>query len=547
MTDRTELGQVLPLAAIFMTALLLMAALAVDVTSVLSSERFYTTTAEAAALAGAQDLQKATSRQIEETERTRSRDHAMSVLVNRLEATSTPTAGTCDPENDIVDCALPGTPYLVSIQTPSPSCVTCEPFRSVQVTIRNPAHGLTFAGLVGQNDWNVEADAVAGLQFSGKYAIQTLRPPDPQPNGADQNRQNISIDGTNTWVNVTRGDVGTNTSVSTTSGGRITLDSAAGYRIEHIDDIVPDPWNQVNGLPEGKLLLRLIPDPGYMIADFDGLPDPSQGKPKAPTYARQEDGRWDATYGPDACPARGTEGFPPAEVVPGEPEYAAYLDDPALEVTCYLPGVYMDPQGFVVNQNTEVAYLLPGAYYFGSKGISVTGTLLGGLVANEPGVVLVVPQDANFTGNNSVAIILNQGNEACDANECRAAPAEDWSGDAVVSPDGLGLTIQIPRDPTNDICFDDVTPLNVNACTNGNNTLNLPGTGNLSISGVIYAPSDNIQFNGNNTSQIGEVGQIIAWTATYGGGAKLNQVYPEPDQVGTVRLDAACTASEVCN
>jgi hypothetical protein len=177
----------------------------------------------------------------------------------------------------------------------------------------------------------------------------------------------------------------------------------------------------------------------------------------------------------------------------------------------------------------------------------VTGTLLGGLVANEPGVVLVVPQDADFTGNNSVAIVLNQGNEACDANECRAAPAVDWSGDEVVSPDGLGLTIQIPRDPTSDICFDGVTPLNVKACTTGNNTLNLPGNGNLSISGVIYAPSDNIQFNGDNTSQIGEVGQIIAWTATYGGGAKLNQVYPEPDQVGTVRLDAACTASEVCN
>jgi len=552
MTNRKERGQVLPLAALFMTALMLMAALAIDVTSVLSSERFYTTTAEAAALAGAQDLQQATSRVLTNTERGHSRGHAMSVLVARLGATSTPTSGNCTTTSDITECALPGTPYLVSVQTPSPSCVTCEPNRSVQVTIRNPAHRLTFAGLAGQTDWNVEADAVAGLQFAGKYAIQTLRPPHPLPNNTDQNRENISVDGTNTWVNVLRGDVGTNTSAYTTAGGRISLDSANGYRIEHIDDIVPDPWNQVNGLPEGKQLLRLIPDPSYMIADFDGLPDPSQGKPKAPAYGRQEDGRWDTVTGDtNACPARGTNGFPPAQVEDDNgvlvDEYASFLDDPALTVTCYLPGVYQDPLGFRVTQNDEVAYLLPGAYYFDKKGASIGGTLLGGLVADEPGVVLVIPQDADFAGNNSQAIRLNQGNEACDANDCRAEPAVDWSGDEVATPDGLAITLQVPRDPDNDICFDDVTPLDVVACTNGNNTLNLPGNGNLSIAGVVYAPSDNAQINGNNTSQVGEVGQLITWTVTYGGGAKLNQVYPEPDQVGTVRLDSACTANEVCN
>jgi hypothetical protein len=546
MIDRNELGQVLPLTAVSMTALMLIAALAIDVTSVLSAERFYATTAEAAALAGGQDLQQGTSRLVTSAERKQSRDHAMSVLVDQLGATSTPSAGACATTSDTMGCALPGTPYLVSIQTPSPSCVTCEPNRSVQVTIRNPSYGLTFAGLAGQSDWNVEANAVAGLQFTGKYAIQTLRPPDPLPNGTDQHRENISVDGTNTWVNVPQGDVGTNTSAYTTAGGRISLDSSAGYRIEHIDDIVPDPWNQVNGLPEGKLLLRLIPDPAYMIADFDGLPDPSQGKPKAPEYSRQEDGRWDAVYGPDACPARGTEGFTPA-TVDGQDEYESFLDDPGLDVVCYLPGVYMDNQGFNVQQNTDVAYLLPGAYYFGGKGITVGGTLMGGLVANEPGVVLVVPQTADFAGNNSVAILLNQGNEDCTQNGCRATAAVDWSGEVVATPDGLVLTIEVPRDPANDICFDGVTPQNVNACTNGNSTLNLPGNGNLSVSGVVYAPSDNAQINGNNTSQIGEVGQLIAWTVTYGGGAKLNQVYPEPDQVGIVRLDAACTALEICN
>ncbi len=529
MTDRNELGQVLPITAIFMTSLLLIAALAIDVTGVLSAERFYTTTADAAALAGGQDLQQAKSRLLTATDRTRARDHAMSVLVERLGATSTPSAGNCGTTGDVTNCVLPGTPYLVSIETPSPSCVTCEPHRSVQVTVRNPSYGLTFAALVGQTSWNVEATAVAGLKFSGKYAVQTLRPPHPLPNSIDQNRENISVDGTNTWVNVPRGDVGTNTSAFTNSGGMITL--ASGYRIDHLDDITPDPWNQVNGLPEGKLLRNLIPDPNYMIADFGG----------APVFSDQEDGRWDAVAGngPDPCPAPGIDGFPS--------DYKTILEDPSLEVTCYLPGRYMDNHGFNVSQNTKVAYLLPGAYYFGGKGLDVGGTLMGGLVRDANGVVLVIPQDADFAGNNSVAITLNQGDETCMADSCRSLPAIDWALQEVKSSEGLLLTIEVPRDPNNDICFDGVTPLDVAACTTGNNTLNLPGNGNLAVSGVVYAPSDNAQINGNNTSQVGEVGQLIAWTVKYAGGAKLMQIYPEPDQIGILRLDAACTGLEACN
>ncbi len=534
---RNELGQVLPLTALFMTALLLVAALAVDVTGVLSAERFYTTTADAAALAGGQDLQKAKSRAVTTVEYGRARGHAMDVLVERLGATSTPAGSGCEPDFDIVGCALPGTPYLVSIKTPSPSCVDCEPARSVQVTIRNPSYGLTFARLAGQANWNVQATAVAGLQFSGRYAVQTLRPPHPLPNAIDQNRENISVDGTNTWVDVPRGDVGTNTSAFTNSGGRITL--ASGYRIDHIDDISPDPWNQVNGLPEGKLLRKLIHDPDYLIADFDG--DPADGLPAAPVFSDQEDGRWDAVSGngPGACPAPGTEGFPS--------DYTSILANPAFDVVCYLPGVYMDKQGFNVPQNTDVAYLLPGAYYFGEKGLDVGGTLMGGLVTGANGVVLVVPQDADLAGNNSVALRINQGGETCTEDSCRSLPALDWLGREVKSHEGLLISIEVPRD---DACFGgagSMTPLDIGSCTTSNNTVNLPGNGNLAVSGIVYAPSDNVQVNGDNTSQVGEVGQLIAWTVKYAGGAQLIQNYPQPDQVGTVRLDAACTGVELCN
>ena len=113
----------------------------------------------------------------------------------------------------------------------------------------------------------------------------------------------------------------------------------------------------------------------------------------------------------------------------------------------------------------------------------------------------------------------------------------------MISSEGLLITVAVPRD---EACFSGTTPLDVGTCTTGNSTLNLPGNGNLSVTGVVYAPSDNAQINGDNTNQVGEVGQLIAWTVKYGGGAKLNQIYPEPDQVGVVRLDAACTGLETC-
>ena len=107
----------------------------------------------------------------------------------------------------------------------------------------------------------------------------------------------------------------------------------------------------------------------------------------------------------------------------------------------------------------------------------------------------------------------------------------------------LMLTIEVPRDEG---CFSGTTPLDVDRCTTDNDTINIPGNGNLAVWGVVYAPSDNVKVNGDNTAQVGEVGQLIGWTVTYSGGAKLIQNYPEPAQVGVSRLDAACTGLEPC-
>src|SRR5690349_10120700 len=100
-------GQVLPIFALFLVVLLGFAALAIDVSSALSARRAYRSFADAASLAGSQDLQIGTGRSVSNAARLRARQDAIARLVSLLGATSTPASGNCDPNNDIVDCALP--------------------------------------------------------------------------------------------------------------------------------------------------------------------------------------------------------------------------------------------------------------------------------------------------------------------------------------------------------------------------------------------------------------------------------------------------------
>jgi len=506
-----EAGQVLPIFVGAVIAMLAVAALAIDVSHVYADMRFYRSVTDSASLAGGQDLQVLGTRTVTATERTRARNHALESLVSQLNASSTPSC-SLQLNGDIRGCALPGTPYVVSIETPSPTCVTCDPDRSIQVTLTHSNYRLSVAGVFGQSVWTPTVASVAGLNFASKYALVTLRPPQPLPNGLDQNRADIDVNGTNTRLNIVRGDVGTNTSAVTNSGGRITL--ATGYKIHHYDDIVPDPWwKDLSGNPQGMLITSLIPDPDYMYASFPGT---------TPTFANQ-------AAGVIACPV-GTPDWPTG--------YAAELTG----VTCYRPGIYQ--QAFNVQGAGAKAYLLPGAYRF-DRGIDVRTSLFGGLVAGRQGVVMVIPQSQDLTANNAAHFWINIGSEGCAASACRAAPAVDLAGNQVVTsaPGSLTISIEVTRDSS---CFSGTTP---RLCSdNQNTTLSMPGNGQMQVAGVIYAPSDKVAIAGDNTSQVGVVGQIIAWTVTYSGGARLNQDYPGTEEVGILRLDAACSApTERCN
>jgi hypothetical protein len=511
-TDRSrQRGQVLPFVALMMVVLLGVAGLAIDVSRKYSDLRYDRSAADAASLAGAQDLQ-GTTRAVSSGQQTAARGHALDSLKAEFGATGN---GTCAPTSNIIDCPLPGTRYRISIRTPALACghqgtSTCDPFHSVQVTVRDPAFSTTFARVLGQTTWDVGVTSVSGLAFAAQYAVVTLQAPDPRNNGTDANlNKDMIVNSNNTVLNILTGDVGTNTSATTTNAGRIIL--ADGYYIDHYDDlsIVGLTWSTVNGLPLGQQIPSKIQDPAYMYPSFAG----------APTFATQAAGVTPCT-GPD---------FPGA--------YGSLLNT----AVCYLPGIYTDNQGFRLLANTDVAYLMPGAYSF-PNGMTIRGSLLGGLISNQSGVVLLVPQTKALDANNAVNVLLNAGGVSCNDDSCRATAAVDFAGQQVKTTEGLVLTIEVTRD---DACFNGTDPYNDAAshgCSiNTNTTVGLAGSGQLTIGGVIYGPSDNMRINGNS-SQAGFVGQIISWSVTYTGGSTLNQAYPGPQGPGILRIDPACSA-----
>jgi Flp pilus assembly protein TadG len=518
-STRSE-GQVLPLFALMLIVLFAVAALAIDVSGAYAAQRSYREAADAASLAGAQDLQT-TTRAITASNLHDARQHAYQALQDRFGAGAPASDATCVGNTsqsfdiDFPDCVLSGTQFRFSILTPSHNCVTCVKSRSVQVTLRNPTFELSFAHILGMKSWNVGSTSVAGLSFASKYAVVTLRPPDILPSSLDANRKDIWLKGTNTRVNILHGDVGTNTYVETNSASMLTL--ADGYLIDHVDIINPDGWNKdLAGNPVGRLIPPLIPDPNYTVP-------PRPPDPGAMAYPAQADG---------------LRGVLPLAGCVGAPTGASAL--PA-GTECYKPGVYKSV--FKVGGGAVPgAYLEPGVYFF-DKGVTIGSGkwLSGGLQSSQPGVALVIPQDGpgsfpGFDGTAAEFILVNRGDATCNDNSCRSLPALDVNGNEVKTPEGFALSIIVPRDES---CFTATTP---QLCSdNQNHTIKLAGNGTLTVGGVIYAPSDKVNINANFTAQDGVVGQIVAWTVDYAGGALLNQDYPGGAEIGILRLDAACT------
>ena len=123
------------------------------------------------------------------------------------------------------------------------------------------------------------------------------------------------------------------------------------------------------------------------------------------------------------------------------------IDDPAVDIVVELIGGYdvarrmilqaVENRKHVVTAN-KALLALHGAEIFGKAaaqgvdvafeasvggGIPILRSVREGLAANRIEALYGIYLHADFAANNSVAMVLNQGDEGCEANDCRATSA----------------------------------------------------------------------------------------------------------------------------
>ena len=425
--NNSERGQVLPLFALMLVALFALAGLAIDVSSGYSARQAYRTASDAAALAGAQNLQTPGSRAVSGGDRTNARTNSLSSLIKAFEATGT-GSGACDPSTQIVDCTLAGTPFHVSITTPSPTCVRCNANHAVQVTVSNPTFQLSFSRVLGISQWNVATTSVAGLGFGESYALVTLRP--PTGTGSLPDVRDIAING-GTRVIIDQGDVGTNANMLY-SGTDSILDLDPDYGMYYYDPFNGPLWSSPpDPVPEPKLT-SMIPDPGYSIPARSGGSAGAEDTINCASMAATVYS--DPNYRPSI------------PVVGGAPDMT--------HIKCYLPGIYTSE--LRVN-NGDLAILEPGLYFL-DDGLDAQGSVIGGYEPSSPGVALVFPEgqgtmfkNRTSGGSSSLTqlISLNAGSKFDNPGGAEAWPARDYSGNPIQTDTTppLVMTVIVQKDP----------------------------------------------------------------------------------------------------
>lgn len=513
MRSQRQSGQVLVLFALGFTALLALGALAIDLSTVYSIQRAERAAADAAALAGAQQLQIPGSRSIDATHVTAARADALAVLEARFGASgtavSTASGSTCATSVDLIDCALVGTPYWVSIRTPSAIALDVDTSRAVEVSVRNPTVGLSLSRLFGQTGWNVGETSVAGITYSGQYAVITLRPPQ---SGRIGNYGDITINGTGSAVQAVNGDIGNNTT-DTLNGHTATVAVSDGFYVRYYGDTSNMQYSTPPGPGALRQLAAPIPDPNYLI--------PVQGST--------------AVGGSQAFGTCKTTAAYAAAVANGYPT----------PTECYTPGVY---SGALTVKNGGTALLQPGVYFL-NGGVVLKGSLIGGTEGGQPGVALVLPYTQTFTLNGTPPLLaLNRGS-AYNTGVGTEATAALFGGSPVqtTTTPPMVMSVLVTRSAACETVVFPAVTIDGTAPASCGTTIDWTGSGGkttVAVSGVIYGPTDSMAIAGGNDLVRGYVGQTVAWTITYSGGSILNQHFPGGTSNGVLRLDRACSGGD---
>jgi hypothetical protein len=107
------------------------------------------------------------------------------------------------------------------------------------------------------------------------------------------------------------------------------------------------------------------------------------------------------------------------------------------------------------------------------------------------------------------------------------------------------MTLMVEPDRTNCLPIIAEESTACKGTENDRKTLKLTGGGNIFLAGVQYAPTDNVELKGNS-GQASDVGAMWAWTITFNSSV-FNLRTANPELVGVLRLDRACSPGNTCN
>jgi hypothetical protein len=524
---RAERGQTLVIFAVFLVVLLASAAIAIDYGSLLKVRRDYQNVADAAVLAGSVFL----ARPVTATKQADAREAAWKSIEDQLGitldetvlgATNTPT-GPGEPIGD----------FRVWVSTPPLGSETAYAgayggSNRVLYAFIQRANPAFLSRMMGFTEKDVSAWATAGT-FPNRFAIITLRKNGDPTSG---NPTDIDVNG-GTRVHVFDGDVGGNWGMAINGvDSAFVMHSSTGdaYGV-YLTENVPtggNGWtaNQVRtsgGTPVAVQYHAEVADPMY--------PAPCL----TTTCLVDRTTVWGSNYSATANRSGDTCSADPT--------------NPA-DLNVLAPGTYNDvrvPNGkCLVLDPTKapVANKENGIYYFtGNLDLNNNALIVG------DGVTLVFSWSSSinkFNMNAGASISLNSGNATnnplaanCNPN-CKFAgwAAKAGAGETLPWSTGLAPTYTAPADPfvrgiAAYVCR------SAGSCGSGGgpstDILQMNSGAGIDYKGLIYAPFDNVKLAGQPTHD--DIGQLVAWTVMFTGGAEISQTFDGPDSGTPVLLE----------
>jgi len=515
---RKQRGQVLVIFAIGMTAFLGLTALVVDFGAWLQERRAYQNFADAASLVGVNHLRPPitpAARNDAVMAALDDLDRQLGLGITNLAAAAV-AAQTPGGLSSATGAGYTGPDVFYVTTPPNPSCSQPGSFtgnnRAITVQVRHQSNRY-FSSLFTNGTNDISVCATASSAAAG-YAVAVLKPPDGTNNGNRNANKTYMLDGVNTTVTITGGNVGVNATYAA-QGNPCPNDTNCPTSPAVTRFLTDGNWMEL-GLPTPN-------NPGWTVSPPQ-IADPA-GNYLPPTLLNPRltipgwgPGLWldelGDEYDPNGTPMLydGQSG-PPSEA---SGTAGSCAPDPANPSA---PGLKPGNYAQIKLANSQRLWLCPGVYHIVSlQSVNVSVDMAQGSVLVGQGVTLALESNTKMRPSSSSFVCLNP--DTSDP-QCAAGSHVDAPWTTGWSLHDVPITIWIRPVAGCD-------PLGDAATCASSDVFVMAGGAGIIERGIIYGPTDNIKLSGQ-AAQASSSGEVWAWTLTYAGGSTLNQTFDGPD------------------